>query len=234
MKPFNKFFLSIFLLVIMGFIFVSCTDSKKPNPKIANQKITSSNLIAITEQIANDNSFKHEDIELFINAITRFGNDRDSIIGKTVSQLIAEQKKFAFNRVAETLKSSGARITLFLNHKFNYVGIKFEVDSLDRKINAIVFEVTNTSDKEIKLLEGVLQFFTPHGELVKFFNIKTASPIPVSEDGTEVGFSMPFLHEDTSQRDMMLRTSRDLSAIWTPTLIEFSDGSKIVDIASGR
>jgi len=234
MKSLNKTFLPIFLLIFCGFIFVACGDNKKPNHKIANQKITNSNLITITEQIANDNSFSQEDIELFINAITRLGNDRDSIVGKTVSGLIAEQKKFVFNRIAETLKSSGARITLFLNHKFNYIGIKFEVDSLDRKINAIIFEVTNTADKEIKLIEGVLQFFTPHGELVKFFNLKTASPIPVSEDEKVVVFSMPFLHDDNSQRDMMLRTSRDLSAVWTPTLIEFSDGSKIVDLATAK
>jgi len=232
MKSLNKKFLSIIILTVVGFALFSCVDSKKPNPKIANQKITNSNLITISEQIANDNSFAREDIELFINAITRLGNDRDSIVGKTVNQLIAEQKQFAFKRVTETLKSSGARITLFLNHKFNYVGIKFEEDSLNRKINSIVFEITNTSDKEIKLVEGVLQFFTQYGELVKFFNIKTASTIPISENGEPIVFSMPFLHDDNSQRDMMIRTSRDLNAVWTPTLIEFSDGSKIVDLAT--
>jgi hypothetical protein len=231
----NKIFLlDIFLLTIVVFIFASCNNNKKLNYEIANQKITNSNLITITEQIANDNSFKQEDIELFINAITRFGNERDSIIGKTVSQLIDEQRDFALNRVVETLKSSGARITLFLNHKFNYEGIKFDIDSQKRKINAIVFDITNTSDKEIKQVEGVLQFLTPYGELVKFFNIKTASLIPVSKDGKGIIFSMPFLHDDNSPRDMLLRTSKDLSTVWTPTLIEFTDGTKIVDIATAQ
>ncbi|MPM72198.1 hypothetical protein SDC9_119171 [bioreactor metagenome] len=33
---------------------------------------------------------------------------------------------------------------------------------------------------------------------------------------------------------MILRTATDLNAVWTPTLIEFTDGTKIVDLVTAN
>lgn len=230
MKTF--YFSLIFALLVA--ISACQKDKNAISSEIANKKITIHNLQEIANQMKNDKNFSQENMELFINALTRLNGDKDSIVGKTVAQLINEQKNFLLSRTTDILEHSCARITFFLHHKFEYIGIRFNDSNKSQKINEIVFDLTNTSDKEIKKIEGVLQFYTPHGEIVKLFNISTASPIPVSKDGNGIRFLMPFHHDANNERDKIIRASRELNAVWTPTLIEFADGSKIVDLISEK
>ena len=181
--------------------------------------------------MASCENLSNEDAELFINAITRVGNHKDSIVGKTILELINNQKQFVRERTNDILRNSGARISLFLNHKFEYIGIQFEDSDSKNKINNIVFEIQNTSDKPIKKIEGRLQFYTPNGELIKLYSLVTATEVPANSDKA-TRFVMPFKHDESSNRDQIIRNSRNLSAIWTPTSIEFSDGSKIIDKAT--
>jgi hypothetical protein len=230
--------MKLYLKLLIVFVLtatISCSENsdKKINSEVANQQITINNLQNIAENIANDANFSQENIELFINALTRFGGNKDSIVGKTVQQIIDEQNKFLKERSVEALKASASRINLFLNHTFTYIGISFDDADANKKINNIVFDLENSSDKEIKKVEGKLQFYSPHGELVRIFNISTATTIPVtSSDEKGIRFSMPFAHDENNQRDKIVRESRELSAVWTPTLIEFSDGTKLVDLVT--
>lgn len=231
MKTFSKISL-IFTLIIA--ISACKNDKNAINSEVANKKITIHNLQEIAEQVANDPNFSQENMELFINALTRLGAEKDSIVDKTVVELIENQRKFLRERTAEATINSCSRIALFINHKFEYIGISFNDTNESRKINEIIFDVTNISDKEIKKVEGELQFYLPRGELVKVFTISTATPIPASKDTNGVRFSMPFYHDGNSERDKIIRESRELSAVWTPTAIEFSDGSKMIDLTKQK
>ncbi|MDR0927088.1 MAG: hypothetical protein LBO69_04910 [Ignavibacteria bacterium] len=215
--------LSLFL------ILVACDNNSLPS-QISSLKITNKNLQSIVEQMNSDESVSNENKELFINAISRFGDVQDSIVGKTVGEIIVEQEKYVSDRIAEALVNTGARVNLFINHRFQYLGIKF-IDSIPtQKKNNLVFTLQNTSDKVIKHLEGILQFYTPAGELIKVFSISTNLEMPVSD--SLVTLAMPFEHNDNIPRDMLIRTSTDLKAVWTPILIVFADNTKIEDIAT--
>jgi hypothetical protein len=231
-----KTFFKLLPLLVVVCIFTSCNNDKDVlSSEIANTVLTKSNLQTIADNIVKDNTISDSNIELFVNAITRLGNYPDSLIGKSVGQLIQEQKNFAYKRDQDALISASARIALFLNHKFIYAGIVFQDEDPENKLNNIVFDVTNNSGKEIKKLTGILQFYTPGGEIVRAYDIETASPIPpTSADGKPTRLGMPFKHENGNIRDSLIRYSKDLSAVWTPTLIEFKDGTSINDISNAN
>jgi hypothetical protein len=231
-----KILFKLLPLLVVVCIFTSCNiDKDVLSSEIANTIITKSNLQTIADNIVKDNTISNANIELFVNAITRLGNYPDSLVGKSVGQLIQEQKNFAYKRDQDALVSASARIALFLNHKFNYAGLIFQDDDPKNKLNNIIFDVTNNSGKEIIKLTGILQFYTTAGEIVRAYDIETASPIPpTSSDKKPTRMGMPFKHEDGNIRDSLIRYSKDLSAIWTPTLIEFKDGTSIKDIATAN
>ncbi len=230
----TKFHSLILIAALFATSFVACSSEKEVDinsSNVANTKITLHNLEEVSNKLAEAENISTRDIELFVNALTRLGSEKDSIVGKTVSEIVASQKRFLKDRASEVLRNSGARISLFLNHTFKYVGIQFNDEDPQNKINNIVFEVLNTSDKPIKKLEGRLQFYTQAGELVKIYNLSTATEI--SENTNKpLRFSMPFKYDDNSQRDQIIRNSKNLNAVWTPTTLEFSDGTKIIDKAT--
>jgi len=209
-------------------IVTSCLTACNKH-KIANQQITKTNLVAISEEmqkIANE-----EDIENFVNAITRLGNTPDSIIGKSVQQLIDNQKKYYRDELEKTLVGTGTRISLFLNHQFKYHGIRFLDEDPKQPINDIVFEITNISDKEIKRIEGNLSYYDNTGRIIRIFQLATGNNIPpVSIDDKAMIFSMKFNHNIQTD-DTLIRTNQDLRAIWTPTMIEFTDGQVLKDVS---
>ena len=221
---FKLFFVSFVIIAILN----SCDDKQTLDPKIANQQVTKTNLIELTSEMQSTAS--DEDIDFFVNAITRLGSTPDSIIGKTIKQLIDEQKEFYRSELEKTLLGTGARITLFLNHKFHYRGVQFIDDDPKQLKNNIVFEITNTSDVNIKRIEGHLSFYDPQGRIVRVFPLATGVEIPPTTDDKALMFSMPFVHNPSTD-DTLIRTRRDFHAVWTPTIIEFSDG-KIIEDAS--
>ena len=218
----------ISLCIVAIVIFNGCDNKQTLNSEIANQVITKSNLADLSLEMQKNAS--NEDIEYFVNAITRLGNTTDSIVGKTIKQLIEEQKNYYRNELEKTLIGSGARISLFLNHKFVYRGIQFLDDDPKQFKNNVVFEITNTSERDIKRVEGHLSFYDPDGNLIRVFSLATGTVIPPTGDDKALVFTMPFIHNPNTD-DTLIRTRKDFRAIWTPSIIEFTDG-KILEDAS--
>ena len=213
-------------------LLVSCgkNDTSLESPAL-NEKITLHNIEDISKKISDDKNIKRADIELYINALTRLGSFQDSIIGKTPLELIKSQEEFLKNRDILVLNNTSSRMNLFLQHTFNYDGIQFNDTDKNNKINILVFSIKNISDKTIKKVKGMLSFYTQDGQIIKIFNLSTAQEIkPNKEKPTQ--FSMSFKHDMNSERDNIIRTSRNLNAVWTPTLIEFTDNTKIIDKAT--
>jgi 2-keto-3-deoxy-6-phosphogluconate aldolase len=115
-----------------------------------------------------------------------------------------------------------------LNHQFRYRGIQFLDNDPTQLKNNVIFEITNTSDKEIKRIEGHLSFYDPQGRLVRVFSLATGVVIPPTTNDKALAFSMQFIHNPNSD-DTLIRTHRDYRAVWTPTIIEFSDGKVLED-----
>ena len=146
----------ISLCIVVLFVFNSCENKQQLDIKVANQIITLSNLATISSEIKQ--SASDEEIEFFINSLTRLGNTPDSIVGKTVAQLIEGQRKYYREELGKTLIGTGTRVELFLNHRFHYHGIQFLDEDPKQPKNNIVFDVSNISDKEIKRIEGNLSY----------------------------------------------------------------------------
>ena len=217
----------ISLCFVVALVFNSCDNKQKLDVKVANQVVTLSNLATISsdlKQFASD-----EEIELFINSITRLGNTPDSILGKTVAQLIEGQRNYYREELEKTLIGSGTRIELFLNHSFHYYGIQFLDEDPNQPKNNIIFDVTNRSDREIKRVEGNLSFYDPQGRLVRVFQMATGMPIPAEKGGKTLRFQMSFVH-NVKTADTLIRTRSDMQAVWTPKFIEFTDGTILEDI----
>ena len=212
----KAFILTTFLLL---FVFDACTK-KTIDPKIASIIINKNNISTIAEDLSKSTKVANEDIEYFISAITRFGDNPDSLIGKSVENLIEEEKIRNKNMLNESLLNTGSRITLFMNHKFRYVGIQFNDTNPEKKMNNIVFDIFNISDKNIKRVEGHLTFYDPSGKIVRVYNLATAATeIPISDTITGIRFSMPFIHGDRDtnpeirRRDSLIRNAKDLNAV---------------------
>lgn len=210
------------LLILIGFVISACTKSEFSNSTTMQEQITLHNLADIAQKVKNEPSFTKEEIELFTNGLIRLAVNKDSVIGKTVLDVVKSQKQFVRSQSAVFCERTASRVDLAVNHKFHYVGLQPRDDD-KQAVDVIVFEITNTSDKEIRNIQGALQFFTQDNQLVKIYNLKFDKQLKPSEMER---FGNPFMHDKNSQRDQVIRSSKNLKAIWNPTLIEFTDGTK--------
>lgn len=213
--------IAIFLL-LTSLVISACTKGEFSNSTTMQEQITLHNLGDISQKVKNEPSFTKEEIELFANGLVRLAANKDSVVGKTVLDIIKSQKQFVRSRSLSFCENTISRVDLALNHKFHYVGFQPR-DEGKQSVDVIVFEITNTSDKDIREVEGALQFYTQNNQLVKVYNLKFNKPL---KPGETQRFGNPFTHNPESQRDQVIRSSKDLKAVWNPTLIEFADGTK--------
>lgn len=212
----------IIALSITAFLLISCSKPEFSNSPVMQEKITLQNISDLAQKVKAEPTFSKEEIELFANGLIRYAPTKDSLIGKSVLEVIKMQKDFVRSQSNLFLERSASRVDLAVNHKFHYIGLQPN-DSEQQMIDIIVFEITNTSDKDIRNLQGVLQFFTQDNQLVKIYNLKMEKAL---KPGETEKLGNPFLHDKASNRDQIIRNSTNLKAIWNPTLIEFADGTK--------
>ncbi len=210
------------ILLIMGFISSGCSKDEFSNSPVMQEKVTLQNLGDITQKVKNEPNLTKEEIELFANGLIRLAPTKDSLVGKSVIDVIKGQKEFIRNQSVLFFERTASRVDLAINHNFHYVGFQPRDDD-KQSIDILVFEITNTSDKEIKNLQGMLQFYTQDNQLLKNYNIKFDKAL---KPGEMQRMGNPFLHDDKNERDRAIRSSTNLKAIWNPTLIEFADGTK--------
>lgn len=213
---------TILLLAVVGVILSACTKQEFTNANVMSEKITLHNLPEIAEKVKAEPALTKEEVELFANGLVRLGVNKDSVIGKTVLDIIKSQKEYVMQQSKSFCEATAKRVDLAINHKFVYIGYQ-PLEKDGQQLNVIIFEITNVSDKEIRVVKGELDFYTPENALLKAYNLASDRPIKAGETQR---FAMPFVHESTNQRDEIFRNSKNLRAIWMPLSIEFSDGSK--------
>ncbi len=212
----------LLLFAIFGIVLSACTKQEYSNTNVMSEKITLHNLPEIAAKVKAESALTKEEVELFTNGLVRLGTFKDSVVGKTVLDIIKSQKEYVMQQSKAFCETTAKRVDLAINHKFLYVGFQ-PLEKDGQQLNVIIFEVTNLSDKEIRFVKGELDFYTPENTLLKAFNIASDRPI---KSGETQRFAMPFIHDKTNQRDEVFRNSKNLRAIWSPMSIEFTDGSK--------
>lgn len=213
-------------VIALSFIMVSCDKPETSNSPILQETFTLNNINDIITKVKADTEIKKEEMDLLSNGLVRLAATKDSIIGKTVLDIINMQKDFIRKQSVLFFERTASRVGMAMNHKFHYVGLQPR-DADKQMFDIIVFEMTNTSDKEIKTIHGSLQFFTQDNQIVKIYNLKTDQAI---KPGEMKRMGNPFIHDPNSQRDQIIRNAKNLKALWNVTLIEFVDGTKMEPI----
>jgi len=222
---------SCLLFLSAGIILSSCSnESDEFESNDFKVKITQDNLLVLVNQIGENQDLDRESVDIITSGITRLSTlKRDTIIGKTIMEIYDIESAFQREQSNATLKTQGARVDLVLNHDFKFVGL-IARDTLDKSLNLVGIEVTNTSKKEISNVQGTLQFYDANGQIVKTYpvlakNSLNKETIPV---GKTIRFIIPYTHDKNNIRDEMMRNDiKNMRAVWIATMLEFSDGSQI-------
>jgi len=219
---------SLFLMAAFAIIFMACGEKKAPT---LGETITKDNMDQVIEKVTKDEVQKPEDIRLFIDGLTRIAaEDKKGFEGKTVQQIIDSQRALILESEVISMNQRFIRMKLAMNHNFGFLGIVPQ-DNEKGSVNFIFFEITNKSNKDIKNIQGALQFYAGQ-TLVKNFPIVAKNVLngQVIKVGETKRLAIPFQNDPNSPRDKAIRENlKDLTKVWQPTLIEFSDG-KVISI----
>jgi hypothetical protein len=218
------------LLILVGLMLLINSCQQQSNPKLFSEKITKNNLMDIVKKIREDKSINKDDLEYFSNGITRIASaKRDSLIGKTVGEVIMLQKELIREQSAATLATQSTRVELVMNHEFKFIGLAPR-DTAGVSYDLIVYEIKNISDKEMTNLQGAIQFYDKAGQIVKNYPLVTKNLMQGIniKPGETKRFIYPFNHDAKNERDERIRNEfKDLRPIWIATMIEFADATKI-------
>jgi len=223
--------LLILSIVIMATIlFASCSQQEKLDSKIYDQKFTKENVQDLLTQVSNDKSISREKMDVLTAGITRLSSmKRDTILGKSLLEIINLEEEFLKQRSIATLNTQGVKVNLVLNHEFKFAGLVAR-DTLDKSYNLIVIDITNSGKEEMSNMQGNLQFFDPNGQVVKSYpiTIKNALNGEKIAAGATKRVVIPYTHDKNNIRDEMMRNDiKNMRAVWVATMIEWANGSQI-------
>lgn len=225
-----KNLLKFSILLVVTVFFASCNQGEKLDAQIYDQKFTKDNVQELLDKVTNDKSISREKMDILTAGITRLSSmNRDTIIGKSLNEVINIEEDFLKQRSIATLNTQGVKVNLVLNHEFKFVGL-MPRDTLDKSFNIIVIEITNNGKSEMANMQGNLQFYDPNGQVVKSYpiTIKNALNGEKIAAGTKKRVAIPYTHDKNNLRDEMMRNDiKNMRAIWVATMIEWADGSQI-------
>lgn len=230
--------LKVSMLAFVVFLFVACSQEEKLDSQIYDQKFTQDNIQDLLDKVAKDPKISREKMDILTAGITRLSSmQRDTIIGKSLMDVIKIEEDFLKQRSIATLSSQGVKVNLVLNHEFKFIGL-MPRDTMDKNFNLIVIEITNKGNKEMTNMQGNLQFYDPNGQVVKSYPITLKNALNGEKiaAGTTKRIVVPYTHDKNNIRDEMMRNDiKSMRAVWVATMIEWADGSQIsVQAASAK
>jgi hypothetical protein len=215
----------LFAFVVFSFVATlwSCNDG---GSKLLDQTITKTNLPEIVNSLKSENTMSFDDIALFSNAVGRLSNIKiDTLIGKSVKEVIEMQKEFLKENNFEQLSITTARVAMNMNYEIKYLGLQVVKDTIKGdEGNNILYEIKNRQGQAIKKFSGFLQYFNQQNQLIKQFELDNPEVIPANGS---LQFYKVFKHDPAQIRDSLVRYhSNEMIVRWQPQYLEFSDGTK--------
>ncbi len=224
----------LILVVLITCFLVACSNVK-------DLKFTKDNQEQVMEKVRKSKDLTGEEVGLLIAALMRTTLSGGGIEGKTVGQLIGEQRKITAEaearekeakRLAEEAAKKEAQVAAELSkhimaapfkkafHKANWQNAEYE----DKISIAFVFE--NKSNKDIKAFKGETIFKDAFGEIIKKINLTYDEGIKAGQKKNWYGETKynQFMEDQRKFRDTELE---NMKFEWKPKAIIFSDGSKL-------
>lgn len=212
--------LGIIALSLLGLF--SCQDNSHKTPEFYKDTVTFellSNIKTVLDENVKDLTL--EEVNYLNAAIRYYSPIKDSLLGKTVGELIQGQKE----RTLATninLTQATAFSTLFTQSiKFNIKDFQTAEQENGQSLNVPTYQFQNISGKDIVKLSGVVDYYNGE-QLIKRFTIELEKTIPAEKTLNQ---PYPYNHDAANQRDVFVRENfAKLRKVWIPTVIEFADG----------
>jgi hypothetical protein len=210
-------------MIVFGFALL-LTSCDPKGTKLANEKVTEKNLIEIATKLKEDKSTTKEELDLFNSGLARLGGSKDSLVNKTVGQIIEAQKEFTRNNSANSLISISNKYEINNALQINILQ-KLMVNQDTIVADGVELAIKNNSDKEINEIKGEIQIFNAKNELVKVRPVQWKN-FKV-EAGKQITHREFWPHIKDNPNDQYLRNEKNLIGVWVPETITFADGKKM-------
>lgn len=212
--------LGLVAVALLG--LVSCQQNANKTPQFYKDTVTFE-LLSNMKNILDENvaDLTLEEVNYLNAAIRYYSPIKDSLLGKTVGDLIAGQKE----RTLATninLTQATAFSTLFTQSiKFNIKEFNVAQQENGQSLNVPTYQFQNISGKDIVKLSGVVDYYNGE-QLIKRFTIELDKTIPTDKTLNQ---PYPYNHDINNKRDVFVRENfTKLRKVWIPTVIEFADG----------
>ena len=229
-------------VAVLAFALSGCTQDPR------NLRITEENQDTFMDELA-DATLTVEEVRLLTGAQLRrafaenLGGDGPVIVGKTVAEVIEEERTFrdeadarkaeedrlaaeataaADARVAELRKA--LTLTIF-DKSFR------PSDAMNGRFEDLILiqaAYENTSGKDIRAFRGSVQFTDLFGEQIYVTNLTISDPIAAGANATWSG-QIRYNQFMSDQQELRNTDLDDMRIVWRPASIMFADGTTIGD-----
>lgn len=222
--------LAILVLCVVLVVCLSCSNIK-------NEKVTDENKDKILNQISTSKDLTEEERQLLAayvirqNMVNIFGGGKPGLpTGKTVGDMIAEQRQWAAQEKAEEdrQKQLAAAVRAKQSEMRNIIGVALY--SLTERQVAFSdyaeakFAYENRSAKDVRAFEGTVAFSDVLGNHLEDVPLKVLTSLKSGEKSS-LSDDLPFL----AYHDLRGKKLEDIKIEWRPKKILFADGTSVED-----
>ncbi|GAB5465048.1 MAG: hypothetical protein Kapaf2KO_04840 [Candidatus Kapaibacteriales bacterium] len=210
------------------FLLFSCASEPESNSETLNDTFAIDNALEITEKVNSDEKITPEDIELFNRGVAQLGNVKDSLVGKTVREVIEWSEENKKIQQTELAIINAKKFEMNNAVSFNLKGFTPQKTEEGREQNVISYQFANNTTQTIDSIAGMLQFFNAtNNTIIKQFPLFSNKPMEPAR-----GFenSLAFIHNPEDTRDMFIRNNLNNKMIrvqWKPHYLKTNNGKEI-------
>lgn len=149
---------ALLLVALICIGFAACNKSDR-SAAIYSEKYTINNFREIANKIKSSDDMPSEDMNYLTNALKRLSFSPDSVVGKTVKELIEIEMKYVKYITRKAVSDISDISILRLNTKNVFLGVLPSANKAGEQINNLYFEFDNKYNKPIKSIAGEIVFF---------------------------------------------------------------------------
>jgi hypothetical protein len=226
--------IKVVLITLIACSLVTCGNVK-------DMTFTKDNQDRVMEKVRNSKDLTGAEVGLLMSALMRASVSQESLEGKTVGQLIKEQKVIVdeaaakekeAKRLAEEAQKKEAEVAAQLLQYINVACYKksfhkadiYSGDYQDTISVSFVFE--NKGNKDIKAFKGETTFKDLFGALVYASNLMYDQGVKVGEKKQWAG-SIKYNQFSSELQKFRDTDLENMKFEWRPSAIVFTDGSRL-------